>query len=174
MGRNAIHRLGDLLVALDRAEVRRPVIQGCEFHEALQAVAIEGGVSGNVVPDRATVTIAHRFAPDHDAAAAEGLLRRVLEPHLEPGDEIEVVDVAPAAHPSLDQPLLASLIARHQLAVRSKLGWTDVARFASLGIPAANFGPGDPTLAHTAEEHVTRSSLDRVWAVVDDVVTTGI
>jgi succinyl-diaminopimelate desuccinylase len=174
MGRNAIHRLGDVLVALDRAEARRPVIQGCEFHEALQAVAVEGGVSGNVVPDRATVTVAHRFAPDRSADAAEAHLRELLEPHLEAGDEVEVVDVAPAAHPSLDQPLLASLIERHRLQVRSKLGWTDVARFAALGIPAANFGPGDPTIAHTADEHVTRPSLERVWAVVDDVVTGGI
>jgi len=174
MGRNAVHRLGGLLVALDRHEPRRPVIQGCEFHEALLAVEVEGGVSGNVVPDRASVLIAHRFAPDRTADEAEASVRAFLAPHLEDGDEVEVVEVAQAAHPSLDQPLLATLVERHGLEVRSKLGWTDVARFAAIGIPAANLGPGDPTIAHTAGEHVTRDSLDRVWRVVDDLVTAGI
>ena len=175
MGRNAIHRLGSLLEALSAYEPRRPVIQGCQFHEALQAVAVAGGMSGNVVPDRAEVTIAHRFAPDRSSSEAEAHLRSVIEPFLENGlDSIEIVDVAPAAHPSLDQPLLAGLIAEHGLEVRSKLGWTDVARFASAGVPAANFGPGDPTLAHTAEERVTRDSIDRVWRVVDAIVSRGL
>jgi succinyl-diaminopimelate desuccinylase len=174
MGRNAIHRLGGLLASLDRYEPRRPVIQGCEFHEALLAVEVEGGVSGNVVPDRAVLTVAHRFAPDRDAAQAEAHVREVLAPHVEEDDQIELVEVAPAAHPSLHEPLLAALVERHHLEVRSKLGWTDVARFAAIGIPAANLGPGDPTLAHTAEERVSRQSLDRVWHVIDDIVSAGI
>jgi len=174
MGDNAIHRLRDLLRALAAAESRRPVIQGCEFHEALQAVSVGGGVSGNVVPDRATLTIAHRFAPDRDLGAAEAFLREFLAPFLSAEDEVKVVEGAPAAHPSLDQPLLAALVERHHLAVRSKLGWTDVARFAALGIPAANFGPGDPTVAHTAHEHVRADSLARVWAVIDELMRRGI
>lgn len=174
MGRNAIHRLGGVLNALAVHEPRRPVIQGCEFHEALQAVGITGGVSGNVVPDTATLTIAHRFAPDTTLEGAEAALQEFLAPWLEDGDGITIVDRAPAAHPSLDEPLLATLIERHRLEVRSKLGWTDVARFAALGVAAANFGPGDPTLAHTAEEHVTAASLERVWQVIDDVVRHGI
>jgi succinyl-diaminopimelate desuccinylase len=174
MGRNAVHRLGELLVALDRYEPRQPEIQGCRYHEALLAVGVDGGVSGNVVPDRAELTLAHRFAPDRTAAEAEAHLRQAVAPFLDDGDEVEVVDVAPAAHPSLDQPLLAALVARHGLAVRSKLGWTDVARFAAIGIPAANFGPGDPTIAHTAGEHVTRDSIERVWHVLDDLVSAGL
>ena len=74
----------------------------------------------------------------------------------------------------LDHPLLAALIARHHLEVRAKLGWTDVARFASRGMPAANFGPGDPTLAHTADEHVSREQLDRTWDVLSDLVAVGL
>jgi succinyl-diaminopimelate desuccinylase len=174
MGRNAVHRLGALLVALDGYEPRQPEIQGCRFREALLAVGVEGGVSGNVVPDRAVLTVAHRFAPDRSAAEAEDHLRAVLAPHLDAADEVEVLDVAPAAHPSLDQPLLAALVGRHGLDVRSKLGWTDVARFAALGVPAANFGPGDPTIAHTAGEHVTRDSIERVWRVIDELVTAGL
>ena len=174
MGRNAIHRLGGLLSALAAYEPRQPIIQGCRFHEALQAVAVSGGVSGNVVPDRAELLVVHRFAPDRTSDEAEAHLRGVLAPFLETGiDSVEIVDIATAAHPSLDQPLLAGLIARHGLEVRSKLGWTDVARFASAGVPAANLGPGDPTLAHTAGERVTRDSVERVWAVIDSVVSLG-
>ena len=85
-------------------------------------------------------------------------MRALLAPVLEDGDELTVVDTAPAAPPGLDNPVLRSLIDRHHLAVTAKLGWTDVARFAALGVPACNLGPGDATLAHTADERVDRAS----------------
>jgi succinyl-diaminopimelate desuccinylase len=174
MGRNAVHRLGPLLQAVASVPERRPVLDGCEFREALQAVAVEGGVAGNVVPDLATVTLNHRFAPDRSPAEAEAFVRSVVEPHLEPGDELEVVDLAPAAPPSLDHPVLRALIDRNQLPVRSKLGWTDVARFAEHGIPAANFGPGDATLAHTADERVARAPVERCYAALHDLLVNGL
>jgi succinyl-diaminopimelate desuccinylase len=173
MGRNAVHRLGPLLGAVADAPVRRPVIDGCEFREALQAVAVDGGVSGNVVPDRASVTINHRFAPDRTPAEAEAFVRSVLAPHLDVGDLVEVVDLAGAAAPSLDHPVLAALVQRHQLPVRAKLGWTDVARFAAHGIPAANFGPGDATIAHMADERVARAPIERCFAALADLLATG-
>ena len=172
MGRNAIHRLAPLLDAVASVPERRPVLAGCEYREALQAVAVEGGVAANVVPDAVSVTLNHRFAPDRSEAEAEAHVRAVLAPHLDEGDAIEVVDVAPAAPPAVDHPLLAGLVARRGLEVRSKLGWTDVARFAALGVPAANLGPGDPTLAHTADERVDRAALDRCHAVLVDLLTT--
>ena len=171
MGRNAVHRLGRLLAIVDAYVERRPVIDGCEYREALQAVHVEGGVASNVVPDRARVVLNHRFAPDRDSAAAEQHVRELLAPVLEDGDEVTMVDSAPSAAPGLDDPLLAALINRNGLEVRAKLGWTDVARFASRGIPAANFGPGDPLLAHTADERVTRSQLDRTYAALLDLLT---
>lgn len=174
MGRNALHRAGRLLAALDDYEGRRPVLDGCEFREALQAVAAEGGVAGNVVPDRAVVTVNHRFAPDRSADEARAHVESVLAPHLEDGDEVEVVDVADAAPPGLSHPLLAALRDRTGLAVRAKLGWTDVSRFAAAGIPAVNFGPGDPALAHNKDEHVERASLDAVHAALDDLLRHGI
>lgn len=174
MGRNAIHRLAPLLAAVAAVPERRPVLAGCEFREALQAVAVEGGVAANVVPDAATVTLNHRFAPDRTPAEAEAHVRSVVEPHLDDGDTFEVVDVAPAAAPAVDHPLLAGLVERHGLEVRSKLGWTDVARFAALGVPAANLGPGDPTLAHTADERVDRAALDRTHAILVSLLTTGV
>lgn len=174
MGRNAVHRLGRLLVAVEGFEERRPVLDGCEYREALQAVRVEGGVAGNVVPDSATVWLNHRFAPDRSPEEAEAAVRALLGPVLEPGDTVEVVDLAPAAPPGLSNPLLAGLVARHGLAVRAKLGWTDVARFAALGIPACNLGPGDATLAHTAEERVDRASLERTRSVLAALLREGV
>ncbi|MDP1819946.1 MAG: succinyl-diaminopimelate desuccinylase [Acidimicrobiales bacterium] len=166
MGRNAVHRLGAVLRTIEAVPERRPVIDGCEFREALQAVAVSGGVAGNVVPDLATLTLNRRFAPDRTVGEAEAELRALLAPHLEDGDEVEVVDAAPAAAPGLGHPVLRRLIDEHKLEVRAKLGWTDVARFTQLGIPACNLGPGDATLAHAADERVDRASLDRTYAVL--------
>jgi succinyl-diaminopimelate desuccinylase len=173
MGRNAIHRLGGLLADLDRYEERQPELQGCRYHEALQAVRVEGGVAGNVVPDRAELVLNHRFAPDRTPAEAEAHVRDVLAPWLEDGDEVEVTELAPAAAPALDHPLIASMIERNSLDVRAKLGWTDVARFASHGIPAVNFGPGDPELAHTADERVSGEQLARTWQALADLLVNG-
>jgi succinyl-diaminopimelate desuccinylase len=173
MGRNAIHRLAGLLGALTSYDARQPVIEGCRYREALQAVRVEGGVAGNVVPDRAELLLNHRFAPDRTPQAAEAHVRGVVDPWIGEGDEVELVDVAGAAAPGLDHPLLAGLVAHHGLVVRAKLGWTDVARFAAHGIPAANFGPGDPEIAHMASEMVTRGQLERVWAVVSGLLRDG-
>jgi succinyl-diaminopimelate desuccinylase len=173
MGRNAIHRLGRLLAIIDGWEGRRPVVDGCEYREAVQAVMVEGGVAGNVVPDRARVVINHRFAPDRNEAAAESWLRELIAPVLEEGDTVELVDAAASARPGLDHPLIAAFVARNDVEVRAKLGWTDVARFSSLSMPAVNLGPGDPVLAHTAEEHVTRQQLERTWELLQDLIVNG-
>jgi succinyl-diaminopimelate desuccinylase len=174
MGRNAIHRAGALLLALDAHVARRPVLDGCEYREAVQAVLIEGGVAANVVPDRCRVTLNHRFAPDRTAAEAEAHLRDLVAPHVDGADEVTVVDLAAGAAPSLDHPVLAALIDRNALPVRAKLGWTDVARFAAHGIPAANFGPGDPTIAHSQDEHVTRRDLEACHGALADLLRRGV
>ncbi len=173
MGRNAIHRLAPLLAAVAAHPVREPVIDGCQFREALNAVTVEGGVSGNVIPDRVVVTINHRFAPDRTPAEAEAAVRAVIAPALEEGDQVEVVDMAPAAAPSLGHPVLAALVERNRLPVSAKLGWTDVARLAEYGIPATNFGPGDATIAHTAEERVARAPIERCFAALDELLRAG-
>lgn len=172
VGRNAIHRLGPLLECVAGLPERRPVIDGCEYRETLQAVAVSGGVAGNVVPDSARVTLSHRFAPDRDAAAAFAALEQVLAPCLgEPGDELVCEESAPAAPPMLGDPLLAALVEATGTAPTAKLAWTDVAFFAERGIPAANFGPGDPLVAHTPEEHVGRRDLEAVHAALAGLVS---
>jgi succinyl-diaminopimelate desuccinylase len=173
MGRNAVHRSAPLVAAVAAAPLRQPLIDGCQFREAMQVLAIEGGVAGNVVPDRVVLTINHRFAPDRSADEAEAYVRALIAPWLEAGDDVIRVDAADGAMPAITHPLIRTLVERHHLPVVAKLGWTDVARFAQLGIPAANFGPGDPTIAHTADEYVTRAELDRVFGALDDLIRSG-
>lgn len=170
MGRNAIHRLGDLLSRLEAYEGRSPVIEGCTYREAVQAVFVEGGVAGNVVPDSATVTINHRFAPDRSLQEAIEHLRSVVGEC----DHFEVTDSSQAAPPSVEHPLIAALIRRNDLQVNAKLGWTDVARFAQHGIPAINFGAGDPTIAHTKDEFVERSEIESVHSALADLLQRGV
>ena len=171
MGRNAIHRLGRVLRVLDDYEAREPVIDGCQYREALQAVFVDGGVAGNVVPDAATVTINHRVAPDRTLAQAQDHVRELFEPVLEADDDLTFTDGAPPAPPGLRNPLLAALIGRYNLQAKAKLGWTDVSFFHEHGVPAANFGPGDATLAHTQDEHVDRAALDACYGLLGRLLT---
>lgn len=173
MGRNAIHRLGDLLAAVTAFEPRHPTVDGCEYREALQAVAVNGGVAGNVVPDEARVTLNHRFAPDRSAEEAVEVVRAVVGPVLEPDDGFVVTDLSGAARPGLDHPLFAKMIERGQLSVSAKLGWTDVAFFSEHGVPAVNLGPGDSVLAHTAEERVDRAAIEAAHRALEALLTGG-
>ena len=161
MGENAIHALGDALAVLAAYEPRMVDIDGCRYREGLQAVRIEGGVSGNVVPDGAVLTINHRFAPDRSPADAEAHLREVFA-----GYDVTVTDQAAGALPGLTAPAAAELVTAAGGTPVAKLGWTDVARFAALGMPAVNFGPGDPTLAHTQQEHVPVADITRCAEVL--------
>ncbi|MFI5906688.1 succinyl-diaminopimelate desuccinylase [Dactylosporangium sp. NPDC051541] len=149
LGDNAIHKAAPILQRLREYRDRTVDIDGCEFHEGLNAVRISGGVAGNVIPDECVVEVNFRFAPDRDEAAAEAHVREVFE-----GFELEFVDSAPGARPGLDAPAAQELLRAIGKPPRAKLGWTDVARFAVLGIPGLNFGPGDPNFAHKQDEHV--------------------
>ena len=212
MGENAVHGLAPLLSALTAYQPRKPVIDGCEFHESMQAMSATGGIAGNVVPDEAEVVISHRFAPDRTTPQAEQHVKdfvagafaaegSVAEDYNDgssstPEFKIEILDTAPACPPSLNHPLLQSLVAAVARSgkvatsesessgaegkadqappedrpagittqitttpVRAKLGWTDVAFFGEQNIPAANFGPGNPLLAHAPNEQISAPSL---------------
>jgi succinyl-diaminopimelate desuccinylase len=153
-GVNAIHRATPVLERLTAYEPRMPVIDGLTYHEGLNAVGITGGVAGNVLPDRCTVTVNHRFAPDRGEAEAEAFLRELFE-----GYDVRVTDSSPGALPGLDRPAAKEFVEAVGGTVNPKFGWTDVARFSALGVPAVNFGPGDPMLAHKQEEHVPVAQL---------------
>jgi len=148
-GVNAIHGASDVLAILTDYQARKPVIDGLEYHEGLNAVFISGGVAGNVLPDECRVGVNYRFAPDRSEQEALAHMRDVFD-----GFEIEVSDSAPSAMPGLSVPAAAAFIEAVGGVANPKFGWTDVARFSELGIPAVNFGPGDPNLAHKQEEFV--------------------
>ena len=172
-GRNAIHRLAPVLAEVAGYESRHVVLDSCEYVEQLQVVEVTGGVAANVVPDSATVLVNHRFAPDRTVVEAEASIRELLGPHLEATDRWEVVESASAAPPSLGHPVLATLVDATGAPPRGKQGWTDVASFWAHGIPAANFGPGDPLVAHTPGEHVRAGQVGQVAGVLDTLLGDG-
>ena len=157
LGRNAIHAAAPVLQRLADYEPRSVEIDGCVYREGLSAVGISGGVAGNVIPDACTVTMNFRFAPDRDIEAAAQHVRVVFA-----GYDVVVTDGAPAAMPRLGEPAAAAFVAAIGLPPSAKYGWTDVARFAELGIPALNYGPGDPDVAHTRGESVDLRVVERV------------
>ena len=154
MGINAIHAAGPVLAKLATYEPRRPVLEGCEYREGLNATLIRGGVAANVIPDLCEITVNYRFAPDRTPEQAVAHLREVFA-----GYDCEVVEVVAGAPPGLSAPAARDFLAAVGSSPMAKLGWTDVARFAALGIPAVNYGPGDPNLAHAPDEHV---ELDKI------------
>ncbi|WP_122816640.1 succinyl-diaminopimelate desuccinylase [Nocardioides pantholopis] len=155
-GDNAIHKAGEILRRLEAYTPRRPVIDGLEYHEGLNAVFVSGGVAGNVIPDECVVTVNHRFAPDRSEDEALAFVREFFA-----GYDIRLTDTSPGALPGLDRPAAQAFVAAVGGEVNPKFGWTDVARFSALGIPAVNFGPGDPMLAHKQEEHVPIAQILR-------------
>jgi succinyl-diaminopimelate desuccinylase len=132
-------------------------------------VRIAGGVANNVVPDACTLVVNRRFAPCYTVDEARAQVERLLEG----ADAIDVVNASPAAPPNLAHPLVAAFVDTVGRDVRPKLGWTDVARFASRGIAALNFGPGDPAVSHTADEHVTRESIEACYEMLAGFVGVG-
>jgi succinyl-diaminopimelate desuccinylase len=154
LGTNAIHAATPVLARLAAYEAGVVDVDGLTYREGLNAVAISGGVAGNVIPDECTVTVNFRFAPDRSEADALAHVRDVFTDF-----EVALADSAPGARPGLDSPAAAAFVAAVGGEARAKLGWTDVARFGELGIPAVNFGPGDPNLAHKPEEHVSVAAI---------------
>lgn len=158
LGENAVHAAAEILARLAAYEPATRDVDGLAYREGLNAVLIDGGVATNVIPDLCTVTVNYRFAPSLDLAAAEAHVREVFE-----GFEVEVTDAAGGARPGLDHPTAAGFVAavlgETGREPAPKYGWTDVARFAALGIPAVNFGPGDPSLAHHDEERCPTSQI---------------
>jgi succinyl-diaminopimelate desuccinylase len=161
-GDNAIHHAAGVLTRLQQYDARKPVIDGLEYHEGLNAVFIRGGVAGNVLPDECVVEVNFRFAPDRSEADAEAFVRDFFD-----GYDVTVTDSAPGALPGLGVPAAKAFVEAvggPDGTVNPKFGWTDVARFSALGVPAVNYGPGDPMFAHKQEEHVPVEHIERCEA----------
>ncbi len=161
LGVNAIHAAAPVLARLLHYPGRDVDIDGCHYREGLNAVSISGGVAGNVIPDQCSVRVNFRFAPDRDADNVMRYLTTFFD-----GFNVRMLDIAVGAKPGLRAPAAAEFVAAAGGTAVAKFGWTDVARFAGLGIPAVNYGPGDPSLAHTREEHVSMSQIREMAAVL--------
>lgn len=146
-GHNAIHDAAEVLERLQRYQARTVEVDGLDYHEALQAVGISGGIAGNVIPDRCAVNVNYRFAPDQKTDEAFAHVQRVFD-----GFEVVFRDAADGARPGLNLPAAQEFVEALGVQVGPKEGWTDVARFSALGIPAVNYGPGDPNRSHTDDE----------------------
>jgi succinyl-diaminopimelate desuccinylase len=172
LGDNAIHNLAPILERLRSYRAREVDIDGCVYREGLSAVRVSGGVAGNVVPDEAEVVVNFRFAPDRSLDEAVEHVRQVFA-GLSVG--FELTDGAPGALPGLSAPAAKNLVemvhAHGGGGVRAKYGWTDVSRFAARGIPAVNFGPGDPNLAHKVDEHVPTAQITTVTQILRSYLT---
>ncbi|MBP3977908.1 succinyl-diaminopimelate desuccinylase [Microbacterium sp. BLY] len=157
IGENAIHRAAPILTRLSEYRAREVMVDGLLYREGLSAVRIAGGVAGNVIPDACEVEVNYRFAPNKSAADAEAHVRAVLA-----GFDVEITDAADGARPGLEADIARRFVAAVGAEPKPKYGWTDVARFSALGIPAVNYGPGDPHLAHHDEERVPLAQIDAV------------
>jgi succinyl-diaminopimelate desuccinylase len=149
MGENAIHKLAPALEKLASYQPETLNVDGLDYRESLNAVLASAGIAANVIPDQATLTVNYRFAPSRSGEEAEAMLREFFA-----GYEVRVTDLAVGARPGLNTPQAQAFMASLGSEVKPKYGWTDVARFSSLGIPAVNYGPGDPSLAHADNENV--------------------
>lgn len=154
MGENAIHKLSAALDTLATYEPQTVSVDGLDYREGLNAVGISGGIAGNVIPDQAVISVNYRFAPDKTPEQALAAIKSLFV-----GYEVTVTDQASGARPGLDAVIAQDFVAAVGVPAAPKYGWTDVARFAELGIPAVNFGPGDPSLAHMDDERVLCSQI---------------
>ena len=158
MGENAIHGLSDVLARLSVNKPETVSVDGLDYRESLNAVMVSGGIATNVIPDAATLTVNYRFAPSKSLADAEAYLRSFFE-----GFKVEVTDASAGARPGLDRPAASAFVSAIGVAARPKYGWTDVARFSALGIPAVNYGPGDPNKAHADDESVPIAQIESCY-----------
>ena len=168
MGDNAIHKAAEILNRLVAHKDEAVDVDGLIYQEGLNATLISGGNGTNVIPSECRVHVNYRFAPDKTLAEAKALMiGEGAESELGNGEhpatggffhgfDIEMRDESPSARPGMSDPLVQSLVklveertGRQPLA---KLGWTDVARFSQLGVPAVNLGAGSPLLAHKNNE----------------------
>jgi succinyl-diaminopimelate desuccinylase len=154
VGDNAIHKAAPILDTLAAYQAREVEVDGLVYREGLNAVGVQGGVAGNIIPDEVMVHVNYRFAPDRSGDEAIAHIHELF-----PGYDIRIVDLAVGARPGLDAPLAQKFLAAVGGEAKPKYGWTDVARFSSMGIPAVNYGPGDPLKAHADDERVRLSQI---------------
>ena len=158
-GENAISKAG---AWLSKMHTRRPDpvnLDGLVFKEVMSVTLARGGLAANIIPPRFEMNLNYRFGPHRTTAEAEEEVRRVCRE----ADQVEIVDSAPSGRVVTDHPLVTELAEAAGVGIGSKQGWTDVARLTARGIPSINFGPGETSQAHTADESMPLDHLALVY-----------
>lgn len=171
LGVNAIHRANQILTALTLRNPTDYHFGELCYREVLSATTAEFSGARNIVPDRFALNLNYRFAPGKSTEQACQELETFALAHG--ADEVIFTDVSPSGNVALDNPAIQQLIALSQAAAEAKQAWTDVARFAVLGIDAVNFGPGLPEMAHKENEYIELDALERNYAVLVDFLAEG-
>ena len=155
-GENAIQKSAGFLAKLAAEAPRVHQIDDLEWRSVISATMAHGGRGKNVIPDVFELNLNHRFAPGTSAEAAQNYVRELVAGEA----ELEFTDVSPSAPPLRAHPLVRLLAESGVVSVEPKQAGTDVARFAGLGIPAVNFGPGTQAQAHQKNEWTELPLLD--------------
>lgn len=175
LGDNAVHKLAPVLTRIAEYEPQTVDIDGLDYREGLNVVWLEAGVATNTVPDEAVLRVNFRFAPNRSADEAMAHFRQVLGLDEFAAEDltVDVEDVSPGALPGLHAAAAKELVAVAGDVVKPKFGWTDVARFSALGIPAVNFGPGDPAYCHKKDEQIPVECITALWEDLRRYLTTA-
>jgi succinyl-diaminopimelate desuccinylase len=160
---NAIDHAVAGIQALHKIGPSRSTIEGLDFTQVVSVTTLHAGIARNVIPGDATANVNFRYAPNLSARQAEQTLRDWCEPY----GEVELLSNSPGALPPHENPLLDSLLAASGGSVEAKQAWTPVAEFAAAGVEAVNFGPGDPTFAHRADERVATEALVQCYRTLE-------
>jgi succinyl-diaminopimelate desuccinylase len=166
-GENAIHKAGPFLTDLTGRAPRESIIDGFSYRTVTSVTLAEGGRGRNIIPDRFKLNVNHRFAPDTSLDQA----KRDVEELVAGRAEVRFTDLSPAAPPFAEHPLVRALRESGIVGVEPKQAWTDVARFAALGVPAVNFGPGEQGQAHQKNEWTSLAKLEAGYAILTRFLT---
>jgi succinyl-diaminopimelate desuccinylase len=161
-GENAIYRAVRLLEKFAGIERRCVTFGELDFYEVVVVTQASTVNSKNVVPDALALNVNFRFAPGNTAENAERELREIVGGAA----TVQVSDSAPSGEVHADHPLIRDWREKLGLEIQPKQAWTDVARFTTHGIPAVNFGPGETSQAHQANEWCSIESLEHCFAAL--------
>jgi|CXWL01.1.fsa_nt_gi succinyl-diaminopimelate desuccinylase len=154
-GENALHKAGPLLTEMSKLQLRETVVSGFSFYEVMSATMAQGGRAKNVIPERFDMNVNYRFAPGKSVEQAKDDVLTFVAGRA----EVDFVDISPSGRVCADNPYYQRLVKVTGTRVEAKQAWTDVARFAEVGVDAVNFGPGETTQAHQKNESAPIASL---------------
>ncbi|WP_437586975.1 M20/M25/M40 family metallo-hydrolase [Sorangium sp. So ce1000] len=162
-GVNAIHKFARVLAHVAAFEPVPDVVDGLTWYEMMNITSARGGRSGSVVPDELEVNVHHTYGPSTSSHDSQDRLMALV-------DRVGAVrfeELSRAAPPNRNHPLIAALEQSGVQGVEARQTWTEVASFTTLGIPAANFGPGTERTMHALNEVTELSELERAQTILD-------